>query len=158
MVYETNYRIYHKYPLLGLGKTKQVLFNDRFVIVLTSNSNSSNIEIFRIGVGPYSNTLNFMTNLPLNTFIYLHKNSDILQIVSESKITLHQLNLPKVTHQFLSGREGTIENVTIVAQSKWPNSTTGEKCEVKYQLKVVSSDDQVVLKSNYQPTKSYMKL
>lgn len=102
--------------------------NNKFVVFLVKNSNSASIEIFRKGAGYYSNAFTFMTNLSRNTQIYLHKNSDILQITSESKITLHQLSLPRVTHQFVSGREGTIENVTISAQSKSFNSTQGEKC------------------------------
>lgn len=98
-----------------------------------------------------------MSNLSPNSQIHLHKNSDVLQVISESKITLYQLNLPRITHQFLSGREGAVENVTISAQSKWSDSTLGEKCEVKYQLKVVSSNDQIVLKNNNPVSKKYFK-
>ena len=113
--------------------------------------------MFKKGAKTYSSAFIVLTNLSIDAVIYLNRKSDILRIVSESKVTLYQLSLPKVIHQFLSGREGTIENVTIVAQSKLPNSTTVEKCEVRYQLKIVSDNDQVILKSTYPAISKYIK-
>lgn len=99
-----------------------------------------------------------MANFSSKMLSSFNKNSDILIVVSDLKIFLYRLSLPKVTCQLdKSGREGTYENITIIAQSKWINSSMGEKCEAKFQLKFVSSNDQIMLKSNYPTTKKYFK-